>query len=149
MTTPRVEVRGLRELSSAFRKVDGEIPKELQREFKGIAQAVVDQARPKVPRKSGKAAGSIKPRATQKGAGIAFGGSAAPYYPWLDFGGGKVGVVGIQRGGSTGASKRPVVKGGRYVYPAIMAMKDETTEAVDKAVKHAADRAGFDTEGSL
>ena len=82
-----IQVRGLREVQSAFRKVDKELPKAFKQEFLGIAQKVVGGVQQKVPKVTGAAAGSVRPRATQRGAGIAFGGNAAPYFPWLDFGG--------------------------------------------------------------
>ena len=45
--------------------------------MKAIAEDVVRDAAGRVPRRSGKAAGSIKARAGAKGAGIAFGGTSA------------------------------------------------------------------------
>ncbi len=146
MTQGRVEVRGLRELSSAFRAVDRDLPKQLRVEFKGIAEHVIGVAQGKMEFGGGEAANSLRPRATQKGAGIAFPAGGKPwegvkaaYYPWLDFGG----TVGKGR-----RVKRDRVKGGRYVYPAIAESGKEIAEQVDDAVETVAERARFTTRGS-
>lgn len=133
----KVEVRGLRELGSAFNKLDREAAAELKHELTGAAQEVVGLVQSRVEKLTGAAAGSVKAKGSTRGASIAFGGTAAPHYPWLDFGG-KVG-----RGDSI---ERPFIQGGRYVYPAIAERSDATNEAIDGAVKRAAQRAGFDTQ---
>jgi len=136
----KVEVRGIRELSRAFKRVDAELPKEMKAAFLRIAGTVADVARGKVPVISGKAASSIKPRASARGASIVFGGTVAEYYPWLDFGG---------RVGRNKSIVREVIPGGRYVYPAIASQKDETAAAVEKAVDQVARHAGFETKAGL
>jgi hypothetical protein len=135
-----IRVRGLKELQGAFRTIDGELPKELRVEFKAIAMSVAEKAARDVPRLTGAAARSIKPRATQKGFGLAAGGDKAPHYPWLDFGG---------RVGRNRSIARPVIAGGRYLYPTIAENREEIGEATDAAIKRAVARAGFDQEGSL
>ena len=132
-----IQVRGLREVQSAFRKVDKDIPKALRVEFRAIAEDVASSARAKVPHRTGKAAASIKPRASQRGAGIAFGGNAAPYFPWLDF------------GGTTGKGHRPGAKDSgsvkrypwmgtsgewRYVYPTISEKSADIERAAEEAI---------------
>ncbi len=137
-----VKVTGLREVNSALKEVDAGLPKAMQREFKAIAEVVATAARGKEPRRTGRAAGSISARATQRGAGIAFSDSdgSVPYFPWLNFGGGV---------GRKHSIQRSVVTPDRYIYTSIAAAKDETQRAVDDAVKRVAGQAGFDTEGSL
>lgn len=142
-----VQVRGLREVTSALRAVDKELPKGLREEFLPIARRVADDASSRVPRRSGDAAGSVKPRASQRGAGIAFGGNAAPYFPWLDF------------GGTTGKGHRPGVGGsgsverdwlgrprgeGRYVYPAIRDNEDGIIQAAGDAPVNLARKHGLE-----
>ena len=136
----KVEVRGIRELSSAFKRVDAELPKELKAAFLRIAGSVTDVARGKVPVISGKAASSIKPRASARGASIAFGGTAAEYFPWLNFGG---------RVGRNQSIVRERVEPDRYIYATIIAKRGETEAAVDGAVKEVARQAGFETKGGL
>jgi phage gpG-like protein len=143
---PEVQVRGIRELNKALKEVESELPKAMRIGFKEIADHVVQRTRAKVPRVSGKAAGSVKPRASQKGAGIAFGGSAAPYYPWLDFGG-STGRGHKPKQSGSGAIKRPFMKEGRYVYPTIKEENEYITDAVDKLISEVVDKAGFDQRG--
>ncbi|WP_307962251.1 hypothetical protein [Salinispora arenicola] len=51
------------------------------------AQVVVDWARPRVSRRSGRAARSLRVASTGKAVRVRAGGARVPYYPWLDFGG--------------------------------------------------------------
>lgn len=138
----KVEIHGVRELNSALKKVDAELPKELRVRFLGIANEVIGVAQQKMPYQTGEAANSIKPRASQKGAGIAFpaGGGVykAAYYPWLDFGG----AVGRKK-----SSVRPFIKTGRFIYPAIEESKGDIEEAALDAVEAMADAASLDTRG--
>lgn len=141
-----VKVTGLAELGRAFKQVDAELPKELKTRFLAIAQRVVGDVQQRMPRRSGRAQGSVKARASVRGASIAAGGRAAPYYQFLDFGG-TTGRGHTSSGG--GSVKRPFVKGGRYIYPALADQRDEIGAAVDKAIKEAAESAGFTTREGL
>ena len=134
----RYEVRGLRELKAAFRKVEGDLKTELKEGFKAIAEDVAGAIRPKVPKRTGRAAGSVKARGSLRGGAIAFGGSAAPYYPWLDFGG----RVGINK-----RIARDFLTEGRYVYPTIREKRDDIIEHTDDLIGHLARKAGFETTG--
>jgi hypothetical protein len=152
MIDTSVKVRGIRELSRAFKDVDAALPRDLKTSFLRVAQRVVGLAQQRMPYKSGKAAGSVKARASSRGASIAFGGTAAPYMPWLDFGGsvGRGHKKGVAWSGSVKREWRGIPGGsGRYIYPAISEARPETEAAVDAAVKHAAFHAGFDVGGSV
>lgn len=70
------------------------------------ADDIVRDVRSRVPYRTGRLARSYVARRTA----IDFGGPGAPYAPWIEFGG---------RVGRNKSIKRPVVKGGRYLYPAI------------------------------
>lgn len=156
-----VVIKGAAEFSRAIKKVNSDLPKEMQKAFKKIADHVVGEAQQKMPFVSGTAARSLKPRATGRGrAFIQFpaggpdsGGDKDGYFPWLDFGGGKAGAVGITSSSPvaharhTGGFKRPVKSGGRYLYPAIAESKGYISDSVDDALKHLIVSAGFDTEG--
>lgn len=152
MSDEKVEVRGIRELSNAFRQVGNVLPHELKVALLGVAENVAVKARGRMKEPAGPAAMSIKPRASTRGASIAFGGTAAPYMPFLDFGGSvghghKPGVP------WSGAVKRTWMGkpggDGRYVYPAITAAKPETIEAVDKAIRVTLERAELMTKGHV
>ena len=154
MPPDKVAVLGLRELAGAFRKIDRELPKELRDKMKAIAETVASSARSKVPSITGVARGSIRARATQRGAGIAFPAGGArgkdDYYPWLDF------------GGTTGRGHRPrryysgsisrewmgnPAGEGRYVYPAIREARPMIEYELDRALVAVAERASFETRG--
>jgi hypothetical protein len=134
----KVEVRGVRELRKALKDVGGDAPKELAAGLAEAAEIVARVARPRVPVRTGRAVGSIKVRKQSAGAALAVGGTAAPYYPWLDFGG-KV--------GRNKSIRRPFVHGGRYIYPALADTRDEVNAKVDDVLKRMAERAGFETRG--
>lgn len=143
-----VKVSGLRELGRALKAVDADLPKEIKTRFLPIAKHVVGVVQQRMPHRSGRAQGSVKARATVRGASIAAGGRAAPYYQWLDFGGsvGRGHVPGVPWSGSVKRRWRGVPGGsGRYIYPAIAEERAEIKAAVDKAVKEAAEAAGFKT----
>jgi hypothetical protein len=152
-----VKVLGIRELSTAFKAVDSTLSKEMRLSLKAVADHVVGIAQQKMPFQSGTAASSLKPRATAKGAGIAFPDGGTPwrgvkadYYPWLDFGGttGK-GHAASGHNGFGGGVVRPIVKGGRFLYPAIAESKEYISSEVDKAVQTVAKDAGFDTKDGI
>ncbi len=151
-----LRVRGLSEVTRAFRQVDKSLNKELVRGFKDVARHVVDVARRKMEFGPGEAMSSIKPRATQKGAGIArpeggrpWKGEKADYYPWLEWGG-STGRGHKDRVGGSGAIQRPFVgHDGRYLYPAIGESKEFIRQAVDEDVERVVKRAGFTTTGHV
>lgn len=125
MTEP-IKVDGLAEFSRNLKKLDTELPKKLRVTLNDVAQLVVDKAQPKVPRRSGRAAKSIKAKSTRTQARVAAGGSKVPYYGWLDFGG---------RVGRRKSVKRPVLQKGRYLYPAYESLRDSGT--FEKALQEA------------
>ena len=143
-----IEVRGLREVQSALRKVDKELPKQLRTEFKAIAEDVVTGIQQKVPRLTGHAAASVRPRASQRGAAVALGGNAAPYFPWLDFGGttGKGHRPGVAGSGSVKRDWMGRPGNGRYVYPTIAEKRADIEQAAEDAVIKVARGAGLETK---
>lgn len=137
MPTPRIQVRNMREVTAALRRSAEDGQKNLARYLLPIAQMVAREAASMVPRDSGAAAASLSASATHTGARVSFGGSTAPYYPWLDFGGtvGRGHKRGVPWSGSVG---RPFIVGGRYVYPTIEANRDEIEQAALDAILRAA-----------
>lgn len=134
----KVEVRGIRDLSRALRDIDRDLPKELASGLAEASEIVADAVRAKMPRRSGRAVGSVKVRKQQRGAALAIGGSKAAYTPWLDFGG-KV--------GRNKSVRRPFLPEGRYVYPSLREKRDEVNAKVDGVLKRLAEKAGFETKG--
>lgn len=135
----RVELRGVKELNRAFRQLETGMDVELRLAFKAIAQQVATRVAAKVPRLTGTAAGSVKPRASGGSAGVAAGGARAEYYPWLDFGG---------RVGRSKGNYRELVVGGRYLYPTIGESKEDIGRMADEAIQIVARKADFETRGS-
>lgn len=132
-----VQIAGLAEFRRSLRALDAAAPRALRVAGNQAAQLVVDTARPRVPRRSGKAAQSIKARSSQAAVKIASGGRSAPYMPWLDYGG-KVGV--------NDTASRPFIADGRYVYPAYHAVKGQFEGVLRTALQAIADEAGLDLD---
>lgn len=142
----RIDVRSFREMRDALRAIDREAPKELRKGLREAAKIVSDATRPKVARRSGKAANSVKPRASSDGASISVGGAGREYYPFLDFGGStgpghRPGVT------NSGAVKRPFTKEGRYLYPTIAEKGDEVKRHIDDLMAGLARRYDIPTSG--
>lgn len=148
MVESKIEVRGIRQLQSALKKIDSELAGELKVSFRKIAETVVSHTQSKVPHRSGRAASSIKAKSSSRGASIAVGGTAAPYYPFLDFGGSTGRGHSPGRAGS-GVIKRSFIQGGRYLYPTIAADNQHIKEEVDNVLERLAKSAGFETTGGV
>lgn len=130
-----IAVSGLRELSRSLSKVDGESAKQLRIVFNEAAELVITTARPRIPRRTGRAAGSLKTKSTRTAVRVAFGGPRAPYYPWLDFGG----KVGRRK-----SVVRPFLSDGRYVYPAYYDRRDDIVRAMQEGIERVARGAGLE-----
>lgn len=94
------------ELVKALHGLDDEIGDLAMSLLEDILREVAADARGRVPYRTGRARESYQ----VSGARITFGGPQAPYVPWLEFGG---------KTGRKKSVKRPYVKAGRYLYPAI------------------------------
>ncbi len=134
-----IEIDGLADLNRSLRKVGNEAPKMLRIALNDVIGVVVDDAQPKVPRRTGKARRSIKPSSTRTKGRIKAGGRRAPYYPWLDFGG---------RVGRAKAVARKFLKRGRYIYPAYFRRRDsgDLDQRLEVALVSVARQAGLEVE---
>lgn len=137
-----IRVSGLREFKAALKQIDTQLGPELRIGLNEVAQVVINRARPQVPRRTGRAAASMKPGSTQDRAQIKVGGNAAPHYPWLDFGGSvgrghRPGVAG------SGSVKRPFIKKGRYVYPTAERAQGELIDKLEDVLGTLTRKAGF------
>ncbi len=133
-----VQVTGLAQFRRSLRDLDRAAPRALRVAGNRAAQLVVDEAVPTVPRKSGKAAKSIKARSSQSVTRVVSGGARAPYMPWLDYGG-NVGV--------NDSAHRKFEPDGRYVYPAFRRVRDRFTEVLTEALQDIAREAGVTLDG--
>lgn len=141
MTTDPIRIEGLRELRRAVKAIDPQAAKELRLAFNEAADVVVSTARPRVPKRSGRAQASVKARSTQSAARVVGGGSKARHYPWLDFGG----KVGPRRSVS-----RPFYSKGRYIYDAYYRARTsgEFDDLLVNGLKRVARSVGLDVEAT-
>jgi hypothetical protein len=130
-----IRIEGLKEFRAGLKRMDKDLPKGIRLALNSVVDIVVDDARPRIPRRSGRAANSLKSQSTQNKARIKAGGSRAPYFPWLDFGG---------RTGPGRSVVRPFFKKGRYVWLSFADKRVEVTKALDGALADVARGAGLD-----
>ncbi len=130
-----IEIEGLRDFMRNLRALDQALPKALRLAGNEAAELVVDDARSRMPRRSGRAAKSVKARSTRTAVRIASGGARAPYVPWLDYGG-KV--------GPNNSVTRKFEPDGRYVYPAFRDNRERVDDAYRKALAAIARQAGIE-----
>jgi hypothetical protein len=134
-----VKVEGLAEFNRNLKKLDRSLPKALRLALNKASDVVVEEALPSIPTRTGRARASLKPRSTRSEVRVAGGGSRAPYYPWLDFGG---------RVGRARSVVRPFIKEGRYLYAAYFRKRDsgEFQAILSKALREVAESAGLGVE---
>lgn len=134
-----IKVKGLAEFQRNLKKLDSELPKALRLALNDSADVIIGYARPRVPKRSGRAARSIKARSTRTAVRVTGGGRRAPYYPWLDFGG---------RVGRGRSITRPFKKEGRYIYDGYFkkSSSGEFQEILTKALLKVAESAGVEVD---
>jgi hypothetical protein len=132
----KIEVTGLREFQRALKAMDAGMPKQLRLALNEASKEVIDYAEARFPKRTGRAAASLKARSTQKAARVGLGGSKAPYAPWLDFGG-----EGRVKGRP---AARPFIKSGRYVYKGLEVRRERITEIMSEALTQLAKDAGLE-----
>lgn len=130
-----IRIDGLAQFTRNLKRLDREVPKALRVALNDAADIVIDYARPRVANRTGRAAGTLKARSTQTAVRVQAGGSKAPYFPWLDFGG---------RVGRRKSVVRPFIAEGRYIYPALRVKRREFEEALSRALRDAAQSAGIE-----
>lgn len=129
-----IRVEGLKEFRRNLRQLDRNLPKGLRHAGNEAAQIVVATAKPRVPRLTGRAAGSIKAASTATAARVQGGSKRVPYYGFLDFGG---------RVGRRHSVKRPFLKEGRYIWAAFAARRTEVQRKLRDELYALAERAGL------
>lgn len=131
-------VKGLAEFNRSLKRLDAELPKGLRIALNECSDFLIKKTTPKIPRRTGRAAGSLKARSTRTAVRISVGGARAPYYPWLDFGG-----KGKQPGRPT---ERPFIKEGRYLYPTLRTNRDEFSRILQEALDKTGQAAGLEVD---
>lgn len=140
-----IRVHGLNEFRRQLRELDRGLPKSLRIAFNAAADNTVEAARKQVPKKTGRAAASLRTKSTQKYARAAGGTARAPYYGFLDFGG----TVGRKSAGKPdGNVHRPFFKDGRYLYQAYFRRRDsgEFERDLQRELRNVALSAGLEVK---
>lgn len=132
-----IKIDGLDAFVRNLKVIEADLPKTLRGAMNEAADLVVAYARPKIPTRSGRAARSLRVASTQKRARIRAGGSRAPYYPWLDFGG---------RVGRRKSVRRPFLKDGRYIYAGFFARRREFEQVLTRGLLDTVRRAGIEVD---
>lgn len=126
-----LQVSGIREVRSKLRALgDAEALGEVREALKDAAGIVADEARKRVPVRSGRARDSIRPTVSGNRAFVAGGKATVPYYGWLDFGS-RSPISGRPR--SVGPWAHPAPGGpelGRFIYPALEDTRDKVAKTL-------------------
>lgn len=133
-----IRIDGLAQFSRSLKKLDSDLPKSLRLALNEAAQLVIDDARPKVPRLTGRARASIKVASTRTAVRVRAGGPRAPYFAWLDWGG---------RVGRKRSIHRPFIKDeGRYLYKSYFGLKKsgDFERVLSRALVGVAKQAGLE-----
>lgn len=133
-----IKVDGWAQFNRNLRKIDNDAPKQLRIVANQAAQIVVDYAQPRVARRSGAAARTVKTKSTRTEARVQGGSKAAPYYPWLDFGG---------RVGPRRSVRRTFVKEGRYIYAGLAANNEAVHAALLGGLLSLVESVGIEVDG--
>ena len=136
MSSAKVKIEGLAEFQRAVSAMRSGLPKTVQVSLGEVLGEVVDYARPRIPRRSGRGAASVKAKANARTASLTMGGPSAPYMPWVDFGGAG------RRPGRPAA--RPYMREGRYVYKALAVRRRDIDEIMSGALTELARTAGLE-----
>lgn len=135
MARDTITIDGLTQFNRSLKKLDSDLPKALRIALNEAVEIVIKTARPRIPRRSGRAARSLKAKSTRTAARISFGGRLAPYAPWLDFGG----KVGRSR-----SVNRPFYTDGRYVWRAFGEKRKDVQAELEKSLVNLAQGAGLE-----
>lgn len=92
MATPAISVEGAADVRRTFRRI-GVDASELTAVHREVAALIVGPARALAPYRSGRLAGSIRPRATRASAKVAAGGKRVPYARVQEYGWPARGIV--------------------------------------------------------
>jgi hypothetical protein len=130
-----IQIDGLTQFRRALREASADAPKQLKTVMNTAMDIVVDWARPRIPRRTGRAAGSLRAKSTGTKARVSGGGRRVPYYAWLDFGG---------RVGKFRQVERTFHKDGRYIYAGYFATKPQIIEALQGGMVKLARGVGWD-----
>lgn len=132
-----IEVEGLANLNRSLRGISNDAPKALRLALNEAAEHLITETRKEIPVRSGKARASLKAASTRTAVRIRVGGSRAPYYPWLDWGG---------KTGKNKTAKRPFFREGRYLYPTLAKNREKIEQILERALGRLVSDNGLDAD---
>lgn len=141
-----IRVVGLTALRKALKEVDASTGPALRKALNKAAQVVVDDAKRRAPVDKGNLRGSIRVSSTQSAARISEGGKNVQYAGFIDFGG-STGRHHRPRIAYSGVIRRPFIKGGRIMYPAYAAKREEVLSIVQAGIVEVVRGSGLDVDG--
>ncbi|KAB1925150.1 HK97 gp10 family phage protein [Micromonospora noduli] len=133
-----IRIDGLAEFSRNLRKLENDLPKGIRLAGNEAAELVVTGARAAMPRRTGRAARTVKAKSTRTAARVSSGSARVPYVPWLDYGG-----EGRRKGRP---AYRTFKKDGRYVYPAFYRQRDAVQQVLEQGLLRVAKSAGVEVD---
>jgi hypothetical protein len=135
--TNAIHIDGLAQFTRDLRKVDAELPKVLRLAFNDAAELIVTESRRRIPKRSGRAASSVRAQSTRTAARVTGGSKRVPYYPWLDFGG---------RVGKGKRTRRPFLSDGRYIYRSFFDHQDDFAARLESSLVNVIRQAGIEVD---
>jgi hypothetical protein len=130
-----ITVRGLSQVRAGFKQVASEANDVARDTTKLAGDLLVSTTQPKVPFVTGAARRSLVAKASGGSVRVQAGGTLAPHYAWLDFGG---------RAGRNLAVLRPVIREGRYLYPTLREIQPRIEAQGTRVVEQMIRRAGLE-----
>lgn len=132
-----IRIDGLKQFTRNLKRLDSDLPKMLRVGMNDSLNVVINYAKPRIPSRTGRAAGSLKGKSTQTSARLQAGGRRAPYFPWLDFGG---------KTGRNRSVDRPFYKEGRYLWKGYIVKRDELNVRLLETMVNVTRAAGLEVD---
>lgn len=126
MSDYSIEVDGMIKFRQSLAALRSELPAVVILALGEAGDLIISSARPTIPRRTGRAAASLRGEAHPKGVRIKAGGSDVPYYAWLEFGG---------AAGRNHSVQRTLVPEGRYIFPAYQRNQDQVKRIMINALR--------------
>lgn len=138
-----IRVEGLAELRRALARAEQiDTRNELRDGLKRAADEVAQEAKRRIPRRSGRTASSVRATAGGNRAYVVGGRATVPHYGWLDFGSRRPNTGNPRSVGPwSGSGKGP--DGGRFIYPALDDREGQVVRLVTHAVSEVLRKAGL------
>lgn len=127
-----VQVDGLNVTAATLRAVDADLHRGLKPLLNEAARVIANEAKTRVPRKSGRLANSIRPASTATQGRVAMGSKRVSYAGFIEFGG---------RVGRHNSVRRAWVPSGRYLQPSLKAKRAQIDHFAETLLQRAARRA--------